>query len=66
MPCSRLQQDATHGDRTQDFTIWSPMLYHYATALPHEAVVIIIFLGHSSSTAVSRKAVSGERKCTKY
>ena len=30
----RTQHDDACGDRTQDLSIQSPMLYHYATALP--------------------------------
>ena len=35
MSCSMTQHGAACGDRTQDLWIWSPMLYHYATLLPH-------------------------------
>ena len=31
---NRTQHGAACGNRTQDLTIWSPTLYHYATALP--------------------------------
>ena len=34
MPCSRTQHGAACGDPTQDLSIRSPMLYHYATAPP--------------------------------
>ena len=34
MPCSRTQHGDACGDRTQDLSIRSPTLYHYATALP--------------------------------
>ena len=34
MSCSRTQHGDTCGDRTQDLWIRSPMLYHYAAALP--------------------------------
>ena len=34
MSCSRTQHGVACGDRTQDLSIRSPTLYHYATALP--------------------------------
>ena len=34
MSCSRTQYGDACGDRTQDLSIQSPTLYHYATALP--------------------------------
>ena len=34
MPCSRTQHGDACGVRTQDLSIRSPTLYHYATALP--------------------------------
>ena len=33
MSCSRTQKGEACGDRTQDLSIRSPTLYHYATAL---------------------------------
>ena len=36
MSCSRAQHGAVCGNRTQELSIWSPMLYHYATALPQK------------------------------
>ena len=35
MSCSRAQHGAACGGQTQDLSIRSPMLYHYATALQH-------------------------------
>ena len=34
MSCSRTQHGAACGDQTQDLSIRSPTLYHYATMLP--------------------------------
>ena len=42
MSCSRTQ----HGGgrfRTQDLSLWSPTLYHWATALPKEEVVMLLW-----------------------
>ena len=39
VPCSRTQHGAACGDRTQDLSNRSLMLYHYATALPLKVFV---------------------------
>ena len=46
MPCSRTQHGDACGVRTQDLSIRSPTLYHYATALPiYDRVSINIIQG---------------------
>ena len=39
MSCSMVQHGAACGDRTQDFSIRSLMLQHYATALPLQFMI---------------------------
>ena len=39
MSCSRTQHGDACGDQTQDLSIRSPTLYHYANALPVSAAV---------------------------
>ena len=40
--CSRTQHGDACGDRTQDISIRSPTLYHYATALPLKRITIFL------------------------
>ena len=48
MSCSRTQHAVACGDRTQDLSIRSPTLYHYATALPLACKVLLLFWHEAS------------------
>ena len=64
MPCSRTQQGAASGDRTQDLSIQSLVFFYKATALPsnHSLTDVGIEI-NMKNILFPQKAVVAQRVC---